>query len=99
MWLQSLDNPDLAFVVIQPAVLIPQYKPEMSAHLKKELQLANGNEPDLLLILTIPKNNPQAMTANLLGPVAINPEKRLAKQVLLDPVKYDACWPVFVESE
>ncbi len=99
MWLQSLDNPNLAFVVIQPAVLIPQYKPEISVHVKKELQIPNGNEPDLLLILTIPKNNPQAMTANLLGPVAINPVERLAKQVLLDPVKYDACWPVFVESE
>lgn len=99
MWLQSLENPKLAFVVIQPAVLIPQYRPEISTHERKELGISHGQEPELLLILTIPKDNPQGMTANLLGPVAINPKKRLAKQVLLDPAKYDACWPVFVESE
>ena len=99
MWLQSLDNPNLAFVVIQPTILIPQYKPEISAFIKEELQISGSNDLELLLILTIPKNNPEKMTANLLGPVAINPIKRLAKQVLLDPVKYDACWPVFVEDE
>ena len=99
MWLQSVDNPKLAFVVIQPAILIPQYKPEIPGHIKRELQVPDGEQPDLLLILTIPKDKPQEMTANLLGPVAINPAKRLAKQVLLDPVQYDACWPVFVESE
>ena len=50
---------------------------------------------EILLILTIPKENPEGMTANLLGPVAINSHMRLAKQVLQDPTRYDACWPVF----
>lgn len=95
LWLQSLNDPKLAFVVIQAAFLIPQYQAEISASIRQELQASSKQALEILLILTIPKDNPEGMTANLLGPVAINPEKRLAKQVLQDPTRYDACWPVF----
>ena len=95
LWLQSLDEPKLAFVVTQAALLIPHYQPEISAPVRQELQAAPEQPLEILLILTIPRENPEGMTANLLGPVAINPEKRLAKQVLQDPARYDACWPVF----
>ncbi len=94
MWLQSLDNPDLAFVVIQPAIINPQYKPDITPHVRTELGITTERELDIMLILTIPQKDPQAMTANLLGPLVINVEKRLGRQVLLDPVKYDPCWPV-----
>lgn len=95
LWLQSLDDPKLAFVAIQAALLIPQYQPEISSLTRQELQDSPDQPLEILLILTIPKDNPDGMTANLLGPVAINPQKRLAKQVLQDPMRYDACWPVF----
>ncbi|MBA3003893.1 MAG: hypothetical protein FP813_08590 [Desulfurivibrio sp.] len=95
LWLQSLDDPKLAFVAIQAALLIPQYKPEISTLTRQELQNSPDQALEILLILTIPKENPEGMTANLLGPVAIHTEKRLAKQVLQDPTRYDACWPVF----
>lgn len=95
LWLQSLDDPKLAFVAIQAALLIPQYKAEIPSLTRQELQTSPEQPLEILLILTIPKGNPEGMTANLLGPVAINTEKRLAKQVLQDPTRYDACWPVF----
>jgi len=95
LWLQSLDEPKLAFVAIQAALLIPRYQPEISSLTRQELQGTPEQPLEILLILTIPKENPEGMTANLLGPVAINPQKRLAKQILQDPMRYDACWPVF----
>ena len=95
LWLQSLDDPKLAFVVIQAPLLIPQYQAEISEQNRQELQLSPEQPLETLLILTIPRENPEGMTANLLGPVVINSEKRLAKQVLQDPTRYDACWPVF----
>jgi len=95
LWLQSLDDPKLAFVAIQAALLIPQYQPEISSLTRQELQGSPDQPLEILLILTVPKENPEGMTANLLGPVAINSQKRLAKQVLQDPTRYDACWPVF----
>ncbi len=94
MWLQAVDSPELAFVVIQATALNPEYRPVIPGSIRKELKIKTNEEMDLLLILTVPRKDPGKMTANLLGPVAINTRERLARQVLLDPVKYDPCWPV-----
>jgi len=95
MWLQSLDNPHLAFVVLPAALTGLDYRPEIPRQILKELLIAADNDKDILLILTIPKNNPQEMTANLLGPIVLNSSKRLAAQVVLDPQKYDPCTRLF----
>lgn len=99
MWFQSLDNPSLAFVVLHPSTLNLDYQPALDHHVRMELQLSSEDEPDTLVILTIPQGRPKDMTANLLGPLMINVRKRLAKQVVLDPTKYDPCWPVFAREE
>lgn len=99
MWLQSADDPQLAFVVIQPELIIPEYHPAIAMQLREELQAADDKDIELLIILTIPHNNPMGMTANLLAPLVINPNTRLARQTLLDPMAYDCCWPVFSEEQ
>jgi len=99
MWLQSLDNPELAFVVIEAKRLVPLYDPEIPLGALRELGDSADHGLEMLLILAIPKGKPEAMTANLLGPLVINPATRLAKQVLLDPERYDPCWPVFTTEE
>ena len=98
MWLQSLDEPHLAFVVTSAAILAPQYKPAIPALVRQELDATENDPLEILLILTIPHGDPLKMTANLLGPVMINSQKRLAKQVVQDPKVFDHCWPVFVEE-
>lgn len=98
MWLQSLDEPHLAFVVTSAAILAPQYKPAIPALVRQELGATEDDPLEILLILTIPHGDPLKMTANLLGPVMINSQKRLAKQVVQDPKVFDHCWPVFVEE-
>ncbi len=98
IWLQSLDNPDLAFVTINPAVIAPAYRPDVLPLVREELAIGEARELELLVIITVPKGDFQAMTANLLGPVAINTARRLARQVLLDPQRYDPCWPVLKEE-
>lgn len=96
-WLQSLDDPELAFVVIPSSALIPDYQPKLPETTLADLDL-QGSTPDILLILTIPHGEPKKMTANLLGPVILNPNKRLACQALLDPAVYELGWPVFTEE-
>ncbi len=95
MWLQSLDNPELAFVVISPTLLQKKYDPTIPKQAINELGIQSAQEIDMLLLLTIPAGNPQEMTANQLGPLIINTTKRLAKQIVLDPKKYNACMPLF----
>jgi len=95
MWLQSIDNPQLAFVVVQPELFLEDYDPVLHKFVLDELQFSKDSEKEILVILTIPPSKPKEMTANLLGPVVINTAKRLAKQVLLDPAKYDPSRKVF----
>lgn len=98
MWLQSLDNPQLAFVVLPATLTGLDYRPEIPRQILKELLITADNDKDILLILTIPKNNPQEMTANLLGPIVLNSSMRLAAQVVLDPQKYDPCTRLFTNQ-
>lgn len=94
MWMQSLDEPGLAFVVIPPSTIHSRYRPEITGYVKSELRADESSTLDILVILTIPRDDPSAVSANLLGPVVINVNKRLARQILLDPLKYDCSWPI-----
>lgn len=94
VWLQSLDNADLAFVVVHAGTVDAAYDPPLTESDRQELGLADGQPPEFLLILTLSRAKALKITANLLGPVALHAEKRLAKQVLLDPAHYDIALPV-----
>jgi len=80
-WLQALDEPELAFVVIRPVDFMKEYELAVSA---SDLEVIGADEADSLLvfvIVTIP-SNPAEMTANLQGPIIINPQKRIGKQAI-----------------
>lgn len=98
MWLQSLDNPELAFVVISPTLLPKKYNPTIPRQTTNELDIQSNQELDMLVLLTIPAGNPLKITANLLGPLIINTTKRLAKQIVLDPKKYNPCLPLIQQE-
>ncbi len=93
-WLQAANNPQLAFVVIQPELVDTSYAPKISNNIRQELQIDTEKDQEILVILTIPKGHPEQMTANFLGPVVINATKKIAKQVLLDPARYTPCQPI-----
>jgi flagellar assembly factor FliW len=67
----------------------------MDGLVKRQLEVEDSDKLDLLIILTIPNGQPQEMTGNFLGPVAINARTRLAQQVLLDPAEHDPCSRIF----
>ena len=80
-WMQAFDEKDLAFVIIMPESFVPSYKlviPQIDYESVKA-----ESEKDLLVfaIVTIP-DNPSNMTANLQGPIIINPASRLGKQAI-----------------
>jgi flagellar assembly factor FliW len=92
--LQSLDNPSLAFVVTEPAVLVPDYNPKNGVSDLKDLQAASLNDLQILVTLTIPPGRPDGMTANLMSPLLINPSRSLGKQVIIDNPQYSHQYPV-----
>jgi flagellar assembly factor FliW len=87
-WLQSLDEPAIAFPVVEPCDFRPDYAPTISDSDASLLGL-NATTPALVLsIVTIPKNNPRDMTANLLGPLVINALTRQGKQVIIQDEEF-----------
>ncbi|MBI2890433.1 MAG: flagellar assembly protein FliW [Nitrospirae bacterium] len=82
-WLQSVENPDLAFVVIDPLTFRPDYHVSVQREDISEVQPENEKDLAVLALVTIPRGNPSTMTANLQGPLVINVEKMLGKQVVL----------------
>lgn len=83
-WLQSADEPDLAFVVTNPQFFKIPYEFELSDEQAAELALTQAEDALVLTIVNIPQGDPAKMTANLLGPIIINQAQRKAKQVVLN---------------
>lgn len=82
-WLQSLEIPEIAFVLINPALFRPDYKAAVSVAELKEIELESDTDERSLIfaIVTIPEDQTK-MTANLQGPVIINKEKRIGRQCI-----------------
>lgn len=87
LWLQSVDLPELAFVIVDPFLFFPGYEIQVKAHELEDIQLDDITKATVLTIVTVPEN-PMELTANLRGPLLINTEKRLAKQFVLIDDRY-----------
>jgi flagellar assembly factor FliW len=87
-WLQSANEPDLAFVVTNPKFFGIDYEFVLSDEIAGKLSLQNAEDALVLTIVNIPQNDPGKMTANLLGPIIVNQATRLAMQVVLNDVNY-----------
>jgi flagellar assembly factor FliW len=81
-WLQSVDEPSLAFLVAGSSLFFPDYRPRCSPADAEALQLAAGDAPTVLLILTVDAQR-GTITANLLGPILVNFRTQRAVQVIL----------------
>ena len=91
-WLQSVDDPAIAFVVINPRIVKPDYAPAISEGDLGLLDIQRVEEIALLSIVTV-RSDPFRATANLRAPILINTSKRSARQVILDepdyPIQHD----------
>ncbi|MEI8282264.1 MAG: flagellar assembly protein FliW [Armatimonadota bacterium] len=94
-WLQSLDEPKLAFLVSVPEFFVAEYAPAITDSEAQLLGLSPNTEHLVLVTTTIPAGNPRAATANLAAPVIINLESRKAKQVILEDEAYTIRYPIF----
>jgi flagellar assembly factor FliW len=87
-WLQSVEEPPLAFLVVDPSHFVPDYAVELSDHQAAELELQESTGRLVFTTVSIPGGDPKNMTLNLAGPVVINADSRQAKQLVLDEGAY-----------
>ncbi|MFN0056823.1 MAG: flagellar assembly protein FliW [Planctomycetota bacterium] len=93
-WLQSVDDPALAFVVCEPQRFFPHYHIPLSREDQSTLHLSDQQDGLVCVILVVPED-PRHITANLRGPLIINTVARLGMQLVLAGDDYPVRAPLF----
>ncbi len=82
LWLQSVEDPAVAFIVVKPLVFFPDYRIEVHSNELAELMISCPDRVETYVIVTMPEDATR-MSANLQGPILINTENNRAKQLVL----------------
>ena len=111
-WLQSVDDPNLAFVVTDPAIFFKGYEVPLRDETRQDLGMevagegdgqaeeAPRNDETFLQVFVICNKVGEWLTGNLLGPLVVNAQNRLAQQVVLTEKKWTTRQPLMrLEAE
>lgn len=90
-WLQSVDEPSLAFVVCDPRAFVEDYSAPIRADDVKALELDNLDDCQVLIIANKVANG---LTGNLLGPLVIGAHSLLGKQLVLSDKRFTTRHPL-----
>lgn len=81
MWLQSVEDSKVCFILLDPEEIGLEYTPEISSDMAHLLKIKQA--PALRLVAVVPENFKET-TVNLKSPIVINQTQKLAAQVVLD---------------
>jgi flagellar assembly factor FliW len=95
-WLQCVDEPLLAFIVVNPQVVKSDYTINIAKEKVSKLELSDPKEALVYTIVVLAKD-PKDMTTNLRGPIIINRENRKGIQIVLDDDSYPTSLNIFEE--
>ncbi|KPL01222.1 MAG: hypothetical protein AMJ91_00790 [candidate division Zixibacteria bacterium SM23_73_3] len=87
LWLQSIEDSNVAFLIMDPVQFFPNYKLQIDEIELEELNYTNSSDLVTYVIVTVPQDV-SLTSADLLGPLVINPKKRLAKQAVMPNSPY-----------
>lgn len=90
MWLQSMEDGDIAFPVMNPMKIKPDYAPNVNETILQPLGELKDENIFVLTTVTIPKDV-HDLSINLKAPIVINMENNKGVQLIVEddyPVKY-----------
>lgn len=80
-WLQVVNDSDLAFIVISPFLVLPEYQPDIT---QEDAEFLGIESPDDAVIYNIVTLRPGGKaTVNLKGPIVLNRYTLRGKQIVL----------------
>ena len=91
-WLQSTTAPDLAFGLVAPPLVVPDYRIELRPGDRAALEL--DDERQALTYVILNRGEGGGLTANLQGPLVFNPVRRLGRQLVLTSSRYAVRFPL-----
>ena len=86
-WLQSLDEPMVAFPAISPFYVMTNYNPIVEDEVVNAIGELNEENTAIFLTLTVPSDITK-MTTNLKAPIIINAETKKGCQVIAENPDY-----------
>ncbi|MFW5870361.1 MAG: flagellar assembly protein FliW [Candidatus Sumerlaeota bacterium] len=99
-WLQSLDDPNLAFIVIDPHMVVEGYVVEFDEEMQDEVGCKYADEKfAMMAIVNVPQDQPIEMTVNVRAPIIVHTEKRVGWQVILPNEEYPIRHRLFADAE
>ena len=90
MWLQSMDDADIAFPVMDPHSIKEDYTPNVNAEIVAPLGEMNAENTYVLVTVTVPRKV-EDFSVNLKAPIVINMDTLKGVQLIVEddyPVKY-----------
>lgn len=90
-WLQCVEDPNLAFVITDPSTFFKEYEVPVREELQAELGLTDLAAAQVFVICN---KVGEWLTGNLLGPIVVNVENRVAQQVVLTEKKWTTRQPL-----
>ena len=99
-WFQSLEEPNLALVIMDPLVFKPDYRLGLKKFIS-DMNWTDMKEEDLLIYVVVnitgEKEN-KKITANLMGPLVINSKNNEAVQVVISDPAYSCQYNILESS-
>lgn len=93
VWLQSLDDADVALPTADPWQIFADYSPQLPAYATSSLDLRQPEDFVTLCVVVVTAGAAE-MTMNLLAPIVVNLETRTARQVTLEGGGYSVRTPI-----
>jgi flagellar assembly factor FliW len=94
-WLQSTEDPSLAFPIVSMFSMNSDYSIDIPDSAVEKLKIKNVESLLVMNIASIPQNEPYNTTINLLAPIIFNLDELLAGQIILSGSGYDVSFPLF----
>ncbi|MDF2546589.1 MAG: flagellar assembly protein FliW [Anaerosolibacter sp.] len=96
-WLQSVDEPWLAFVITNPFLFKSTYEFDIPKHTIQRLEIENIDDVMIYSIAVVPEDI-REMTINLSGPIIINTNKKKGAQIIIESGNYPVKHFIFQQS-
>ena len=85
-WIQSIDDPQIAFVLTDPTNFFLDYRVQPGKKEKAALGIENGDEYFALSVVTVQVGG--TVTLNLAAPILFLPKNNRAMQIILEDSRY-----------
>jgi flagellar assembly factor FliW len=84
MWLREEKDDGLAFIVLEPGSVVPEYSVEISDSDTQILDITGPQDTMILNIVTLLPDQAQKISLNLVGPIIVNRKTLVGKQCIIN---------------